>query len=94
MIVEKDLATSRAEFFRNLAVALKAMPHTVNGDSITAGEGEKTIELTLSPLPPRTLSPLLKMERWKLKIEFKNYTQQDQQSFLTKFDRAFQRGGG
>ena len=94
MIVEKDLATSRPEFFRNLAVALKGIPHSIDGDRIAVGEGKQRIDMQLSPLPHRRLSPLLKLERWKLTMHFIDYGQEERDSFLNRFDHAFRRGGG
>jgi hypothetical protein len=94
MRLEKDLATSRPEFFRNLAVALRGMEHSIDGDHITVGAGAKRIDLTLSPLPHRQLSPLLKLERWKLTLEFTGYSAAEHDAFMARFDLAFQRGGG
>ena len=94
MIVEKDLATSRKEFFRNLDVALHGMEHRIDGDHIIVAEGAQRIDLTLSPLPPRQLSPLLKLERWHLTISFSGQDAGQREAFLNRFDLAFQRGGG
>ncbi len=94
MIHEKDLATSRPEFFRNLGIALRGMEHNIDGDHITVGKGGKTIAMHLTPLPHRVLSPLLKLERWKLTIEFTGYTDAKRDEFLAVFDQAFRRGGG
>ena len=94
MIHEKDLATSRTEFFRNLAVALRGLDHKIDGDHITVGSGNKKIDLKLSPLPHRQLSPLLKLERWHLSMEFTGYSEKARDDFLARFDLAFQRGGG
>ena len=94
MILEKDLATSRSEFFRNLGVALRGMDHKIDGDLITVGKGKKRIDLQLSPLPHRQLSPLLKLERWKLTLEFTGYSDTQREEFMNRFDLAFQRGGG
>lgn len=88
------MATSRPEFFRSLDVALKGMDYTVNGDHIVVEDGEKRIDVRLSPLPPRVLSTLLKMERWKVSLEFAGYGGSEAEAFIARFDQAFQRGGG
>ncbi len=94
MMLEKDLATSRPEFFRNLAVALRGLAHEIDGNHIVVGSGDRRIDLELSPLPPRVLSPLTSMERWKLMIPFTGYTDEDRDRFMARFDQAFRRGGG
>ena len=94
MLQEKDLATSRPEFLRNLAIALKGMEHEIDGDRITVGKGAKTIAMSLTALPPRVLSPLLKLERWNLTMEFNGHTEKSREEFLAVFDQAFRRGGG
>ena len=94
MIHEKDMATSRAEFFRNLDVALRGMDYAVDGDLVTVEDGGKRIDVQLSPLPPRVLSALIKLERWKVSFEFAGFGEGEAEAFIARFDRAFQRGGG
>ncbi len=94
MHVEKDLGTSRAEFSRNLRVALRGMEYACTGNRIVVEDHGKTIEFRLSPLPPRVLSTLIKLEHWKLTIDFSGYTEAERDFFLDKFNKAFQRGGG
>ncbi len=91
---EKDLATSRPEFFRNLAVALRGLDYTVDGDHITVNSGEGKIKMIISPLPERVLSQLLKVERWQLVMEFTGFSEKAHDEFLAGFDLAFRRGGG
>ncbi len=94
MMVEKDMTTSRGEFFRNLAAALRGIDYQVDGDMIVAAEPGRRIDISLSPLPARILSPLLRLERWKVTLAFTGYSRDDHDAFMAKFDQAFQRGGG
>lgn len=91
---EKDLATSKPEFYRNLGIAMRGKDYTASGDRITVGEEGHKVEMQLSSLPPRVLSGLLRVERWKLEMEFTGYSQDQYDAFLTSFDQAFRRGGG
>ena len=63
------------------------------GQIIVNGQNQK-IEMKLSQLPHRVLSGLLKVERWKLEMEFTGYSQEEYDQFLARFDQAFRRGGG
>ncbi len=94
MIHEKDMSTTRPEFFRCLGGALANLEHEIAGDHIVVHEGSKSIEMTLAPLPPRVLSITVQMERWLLRMEFIGYSKGQSDDFLKQFDRAFHRGGG
>ncbi len=94
MIHEKDLATSRSEFFRNLKAALRGHDYKIDGDHIVVAGRDRRVDITLSPLPARVLSPLLKLERWKVTLTFTGYPRDAYDAFLASFDKAFQRGGG
>ena len=88
------MATTRREFLRNLDNALAGMDYTVDGDRISTEANGRMVEITLAPLPARVLSPLLKLERWKVTIEFEGYNAAGEQAFMDRFDQVFQRGGG
>ena len=88
------MATSRREFLRNLDIALRGMAYVCDGDRVTTGKDGRTVEITLSPLPARVLSPLLKLERWKVTITLEGYDAIDEHAFMDRFDQVFQRGGG
>ena len=93
-IYEKDMATSRSEFFRNLAIALEGMDYVVEGDRVRVDGEERQVGIVLSALPARVLSPLLKLERWKVTIVLDGFPAAAEQAFMARFDQVFQRGGG
>ena len=88
------MTTTKAEFFRILDLALSGTGYVVEGNNITLSDGDKKLEMTLSPLPNRQLSQTLSMERWLLTMNFSGYTRAGFDSFMKSFDRTFQRGGG
>ena len=94
MIIEKDMSTTRPEFFRSLAIVLADHPHEINGNHIIVTGDNRQINLDLSPLPARVLSVSWHMEHWLLKMQFIGYTSTERDEFLKTFDRVFQRGGG
>ena len=93
-VYEKDMATSRPEFFRNLDIALQGMDYAIDGDRVTMGADGRTVEISLSPLPARVLSALLRLERWQVRIALEGYGAADERAFMERFDQVFQRGGG
>ncbi|MGI9413917.1 MAG: hypothetical protein ACR2PM_09615 [Hyphomicrobiales bacterium] len=90
----KDMALSKREFFRSLKIAMDGADYTVDGDAVQAGTKDQGITISLEPLPERVLSALVKLERWRVTISISGYDEQAETAFMTRFDRAFQRGGG
>ncbi len=92
--INLDMTTTRAEFFRNLAVAMRDMSATIDGDNIRVFCHDSEINLKLSPMAPLVIGPTLQLERWNLAIEFRGQSDEQRDSFMKTFKRAFHRGGG
>ena len=94
MDYEKDMALSKGEFLRSIKIAMDGVDYTVDGNTVTTGTNDKGIKILLEPLPARILSALIKLERWRVNISISGYDEEAEAEFMTRFDRAFQRGGG
>ena len=92
--INMDMTTTRAEFFRNLEVALRDMSSVIEGDTIRVISQNREVRLKLSPMDPLAIGPTLKLERWNVAIEFGDQTQDQREAFMKTFERAFHRGGG
>jgi len=90
----KDMSLSKRDFERSIKVAMDGMDYAVHGDTVTSGTDQHGIKIRLEPLPERVLSALIKLERWRVTISISGYDEQAETEFMTRFDRAFQRGGG
>ena len=90
----KDMALSKREFERSVKIAMDGMDYTLHGDTLTSGTDDHGIKIQLEPLPARVLSALIKLERWRVTISISGYDESAEADFMTRFDRAFQRGGG
>ena len=90
----KDMALSKRDFQRSIKIAMDGLDYTIDGDTVTSGTDEHGIKIQLEPLPERVLSALVKLERWRVTIAISGYDDQAEAEFMTRFDRAFQRGGG
>ena len=88
------MATTRREFFRNLGNALRGIPHTINGDHITARVNDKDVHINIAPLPDRKIGPTVSFERWQVTITFSTHTNAQRTAFMQTFNRTFHRGGG
>ncbi len=92
--INMDMTTTRAEFFRNLKVAMRDMSSTIDGDNIRVVCDDSEINLKLSPMAPLVIGPTLELERWNLAIEFSDQSDEQRAAFMKTFKRAFHRGGG
>jgi len=90
----KDMSMSKSDFQRSIKIVMDGRDYTVDGDTVTSGTDELGIKIQLEPLPKRVLSALIKLERWRVTIAISGYDEQAEAEFMTRFDRAFQRGGG
>ncbi|MGC2857195.1 hypothetical protein ACM64Y_17130 [Novispirillum sp. DQ9] len=99
MVVEKDMALTPAEFRRSLPGALRGLDWRLDstdggGDIAHVATADGTITIRCAPLPPRRLTALLSMPRCLVTLDLGALAEAARAPFLTRFDRAFQRGGG
>lgn len=91
--IHKEMTISHRDFFRILPGALATDDFLVDGDRVTAGEGSRRLEIVLSPQSERRIA-LLTLPVTHVSLEFVGYDAEQAAAALTRFDRAFQRGGG
>ena len=89
----KDMATTWEDFVRLLPVALDGWSYRIEGSEVVVGSPDRGATITVGPLPPRRFG-LVEIARSRVVLAFQGLTAGEQDSFLSQFDRAFQRGGG
>ena len=89
----REMSITHKDFFRLL-------PRAVNGAPITRQDNQAHIEteagqvkITLAPERVRKLG-MMEFPVTQVSIEFRDFTPARQTAFLTRFDLAYQRGGG
>lgn len=91
--VDKEMTISHRDFFRILPGALETDGFRVDGNCVTAGEGSRRLEIIVSPETQRRIA-LLTLPVTRVSLEFVGYEAEEAAAALSRFDRAFQRGGG
>ena len=91
-MIVKDMALTRADLLRLLPGAVGALPWRAEADSIRIGD-DSGVDLHIEPLPPRRFGPV-EIPRLRISFAFRGWDETEQRAFLTRFDLAFQRGGG
>lgn len=92
---ERDMGYSEKEFFRVLPSALGDYQFRVQDKQILIEHPKHPhrIKLEITPLPDRRLGAF-RIERIDVQFELLNMTDTERMSFMRRFDRRFQRGGG
>jgi len=92
---ERDMGYNEKEFFRVLPAAIGEYKYTQEGDlvSIRHSDNDHQIDLTVRPLPDRRLGAF-RIQRIDVQFAFSNMSQAQRDTFMARFDRRFQRGGG
>lgn len=90
-LIEKMMSVSPEEFHRSMAV-LDADRAPAFAHALPCGAGR--VSITFASLPAVTLGTLLALPRARVTLRFANTTPADRAAFLSRFDLAFQRGGG
>ena len=90
-LVEKTMSATPSEFHRSMAV-LDASLTPALAHSLECNSG--TITVTYDVLPSVTLGTLLALPRARVTVRFVGVPSADRAQFMSRFDLAFQRGGG
>lgn len=89
----KDMAITWDDFLRLLPAALDGWAYRIEASEVMVGSTDRGATISVAPLPPRQFGPV-QIPRSRVQLAFRGLTAAEQASFLSQFDRAFQRGGG
>lgn len=92
--VEKIMSLDLTEFHRSLKTLCPDVPHGFEQTEFTFPTDNADVRIVYEPLGKATLGGLLALPRAKVTLIFGKMSEAEKRSFLTRFDRAFQRGGG
>lgn len=87
------MSISEADFFRILPRALAPNVYSITQNVITVVLKHGSVDITLSPQPGHKFAMLV-LPVLAVDIRFKGVSETDQNVFITRFDKSYQRGGG
>jgi len=93
VVITKEMALTRAGFFRGIAKALGTDAYVETAGGIVLEQDGRRLEITLGPERQRKIA-LMVIEIMDVTLVFSGYSEADRTAALAVFDRAFQRGGG
>ena len=94
IVIEKDMGITHAEFMRLLPRALGDDAYTVSGTKINYQDAAgRKLAIELGPESERRIA-LMHIPRTPVSLHFHGYDETALESFMTHFNRSYQRGGG
>ncbi|MCF3629618.1 hypothetical protein RJ527_00050 [Thalassospiraceae bacterium LMO-SO8] len=93
VVITKEMALTRAGFFRGIAKALGTDGFVATADGVVLDRDGRRLEITLGPERRRRIA-LMEIETMDVTLIFSGYSKEERAAALAAFDRAFQRGGG
>lgn len=93
VVITKEMALTRAAFFRGIAKALGTEAYEETSDGVVLDRDDRRLEITLGPERRRKIA-LMEIEVMGVTLIFSGYSEAERAAALAVFDRAFQRGGG
>ena len=89
----REMSISHREFFRLLPRAVEGAPVTRQGTRVGITTDSGQVNITLAPERVRKLG-LMEFPVTPVTIEFDGFNAAEQAAFLSRFDLAYQKGGG
>lgn len=86
-----EMGLSREEFFRTLPAAVGSFE--ADDHAAHWSDGERAWTIQLLPLPDRRLGSVT-VPRCQVDLSLHGYADDEAAAFITRFERAFMRGGG
>lgn len=93
VVITKEMALTRAGFFRGIAKALGTDVYSKIADGVVLEAGDRRLKITFGPERRRRIA-LMEIEVMEVSLVFSGYSDADRAAAVALFDRAFQRGGG
>ena len=89
----REMSISHREFFRLLPRAVNDAAVSRQGNQVDIAIGAGMVRITLAPESVKKLATL-EFPVTEITIEFNSFSAADRAAFLSRFDLAYQKGGG
>lgn len=93
MKITKEMALTRKMFLDTLPRALGSDAYTVDGDTVTLGDGARVFEITFAEQPTFKLGGF-SIPRAEVTLTLAGYSDADGLAAVKRFERYYHRGGG
>lgn len=88
-----EMGLTHAEFFRTLPAALDGRPYRIEDAIVSIDDQGRTVTIRLAPESVRRIA-LLQVPVTRVEFVFDGHQPEQIESFMSRFARYYQRGGG
>ena len=89
----RELGLTHTEFYRSLPPAIEHHPYTAKDHRVEIDYGSRTVVIELGPQQYRKIASL-QLPFVEVRFTFIGFGPGDRRTFMARFERSFQRGGG
>ncbi len=93
----REMSVTVHDFLRLVPAAARAamgdVPVATTKSGVTIGDGAKQVKITLTEIPEKRIGSF-RLPRIEAHFAFHGYSEVERMTFLERFDRVTQRGGG
>lgn len=89
----RDMGMTHGDFFRTFPAVAGESSWQVDRDIVTLQQPRGPVTIRLGPQGERRIAGL-SLPTTVLEFEFPDYSPAEVETFMTRFDRSFRRGGG
>jgi len=93
LVYEREMTITHKEFLRLLPKALRDRAYSQNGNEITISFENQSILINLSAQSIRKIASL-ELPVTTIRIELVGFEEDESVNFMSRFDLAYQKGGG
>lgn len=92
-VFTREMGVTHSDFLRTLPKALGEIPFYITGATVTVQDGPRRLTIRLGPEQERRIA-MLRLPATQVHFEFLDYREVEIATFMRRFERCFQRGGG
>lgn len=93
LVYEREMTITHKDFLRLLPKAISGLTFQRNGNQIDIVDADRSIRIKLSKESSRKIASL-NLPVTKVRIELRDFSQSQSVIFISRFDLAYQKGGG
>jgi len=93
IVYEREMTITHKDFLRLLPKAINGLDYQISGDQIDIVDVDRSIKISLARESIRKIASLA-LPMTLVRIEFRDFSETESLKFMSRFNLAYQKGGG